>query len=233
MLRGAQVRQIVRIATPETEETILYMAMNSTAAQLVRIVHLYKAALESHALELANTRNDKRHLDYFFDDDGFLVIKGRLCPEDGALVKAVLDKIANDLGKGRMTTKVRHQTEVAPGDVYATYGANRADALVALAQGASAPTAQVVIHVSKDSLCGIQDGPSIPTETARRLSCDASIVSMHHGEDGPLSVGRKTRNIPIGIRRALHIRDLGCRFPGCDGYRHVQRHHIQHWTRQG
>ncbi|MEO7804817.1 MAG: DUF222 domain-containing protein [Actinomycetota bacterium] len=81
-LSYSQVRQIVRIATPETEETILYMARNCTAAQLVRIVHLYKDALESHALELANTRNDKRHLDYFFDDDGFLVIKGRLTPED-------------------------------------------------------------------------------------------------------------------------------------------------------
>lgn len=226
-----QVRQISRIATPETEETILYMAMNSTAAQLVRIVRLYKDALEAHALELANTRNDKRYLDYFFDEDGFFVMKARLCPEDGALVKAVLDKISNELAP--TPTNDRHPQEVAPGDVYSTWGARRADALVALAQGASAPTAQVVLHVSKDSLCGIEDGPSVPTETARRLSCDASIVSIHEDGNKPVKVGRRTRVLPIGTRRAIHIRDMGCRFPGCDGYRQVQNHHIQHWGRGG
>ncbi|MFI5287653.1 MAG: hypothetical protein ACHQ4F_15235, partial [Candidatus Dormibacteria bacterium] len=32
----------------------------------------------------------------------------------------------------------------------------------------------------------------------------------------PLSVGRATRTIPAPIRTALHLRDQGCRFPGCD-----------------
>lgn len=228
-----QVRQISRIATPETEEYLLYLAMNSTAAQLTRIVSLYKSALEAYALELANTRNEKRFLDYWFDADGFLVLKGRLCPEDGALVRDVLNKIAADLGKGRLAKQPEHLAEFGPGDVYATVGANRADALVALAHGASAPTAEVVLHVSKDSLCGLEDGPSIPTETARRLACDASIVSVHEENNKPVIVGRRTRVIPIGTRRAIHIRDLGCRFPGCDGYRKVQAHHIKHWGRGG
>ncbi len=42
----------------------------------------------------------------------------------------------------------------------------------------------------------------------RRLSCDASLVPMHHDADGAvLDVGRKTRTVPPSIRRALLARD--------------------------
>jgi len=48
--------------------------------------------------------------------------------------------------------------------------------------------------------CEIEHGPSIPVETVRRLSCDASLLRVlenPHGE--PLDVGRKTRSIPPNI----------------------------------
>jgi hypothetical protein len=43
-----------------------------------------------------------------------------------------------------------------------------------------------------------------------------------------LNVGRKTRTIPPAIRRALGLRDQGCRFPGCCETRFVDAHHIHH-----
>ena len=49
----------------------------------------------------------------------------------------------------------------------------------------------------------------------------------------PLDVGRKTRAIPSAIRRALALRDRGCRFPGCTHTRHVDAHHIEHWFHGG
>jgi hypothetical protein len=56
---------------------------------------------------------------------------------------------------------------------------------------------------------------------------------MRHGADGSvLDVGRRTRAIPPALRRALHARDRGCRFPGC-AVRHVQGHHLQHWANGG
>ncbi|PYM35933.1 MAG: hypothetical protein DME15_05395 [Candidatus Rokuibacteriota bacterium] len=39
-------------------------------------------------------------------------------------------------------------------------------------------------------------------------------------------------SIPPAIRRALHHRDRGCRFPGC-GVRFGQGHHIRHWAQGG
>jgi hypothetical protein len=82
--------------------------------------------------------------------------------------------------------------------------------------------------------CEIEDGPAIATETARRLTCDASVIAIVENEKGePLSVGRKTRSIPPAIQRALNSRDKGCRFPGCTHKKYTDAHHIKHWARGG
>ena len=74
----------------------------------------------------------------------------------------------------------------------------------------------------------------ISTETARRLACDASLVTVMEDSAGNvLNVGRKTRSIPPAIRRALKLRDHGCRFPGCCESHFVDAHHIQHWCDGG
>lgn len=99
---------------------------------------------------------------------------------------------------------------------------------------------QVVVHVSAETLragggdqCEIEDGPAIAAETARRLTCDASVVAIVENEKGELSVGRKTRSIPPAIQRALNSRDRGCRFPGCTHKKSTDAHHIQHWAKGG
>ena len=70
-------------------------------------------------------------------------------------------------------------------------------------------------------------------ETSRRLACDASRVVMRHGRDGRVvEVGARTRTIPPALRRALHHRDRGCRFPGC-GLPFGQGHHVRHWAHGG
>ncbi len=100
---------------------------------------------------------------------------------------------------------------------------------------------QAVVHVDAQTLrdgcagrCEHEDGPALPAETARRLSCDASLVCIVEDEDGePLDVGRKSRTIAPPIRRALRSRDRGCRFPGCPNQHYVDGHHIKHWADGG
>ena len=56
---------------------------------------------------------------------------------------------------------------------------------------------------------------------------------MHHNPSGTvLDVGRKTRTIPPGIRRALLARDTRCRFPGCSA-RRCDAHHVVRWIDGG
>jgi hypothetical protein len=79
----------------------------------------------------------------------------------------------------------------------------------------------------------LDDGAPLAPDTARRLACDASIVSMLEAEGSVLSVGRKTRAIPPALRSALQTRDRGCRFPGCGNHRFLDAHHVRHWAQGG
>jgi hypothetical protein len=129
----------------------------------------------------------------------------------------------------------------------------RADALGLLAEramgtgfegpvsGTRAERYQVVLHVDPSTLAAdgepgraeLEDGTRVSAETCRRLACDASVVTVKHAEDGSvLDVGRRTRSTPPSIRRALDVRDRGCRFPGC-GARFADAHHIQQWADGG
>src|SRR5262249_57516192 len=70
-------------------------------------------------------------------------------------------------------------------------------------------------------------------ERSRRLACDAPGGARRHDHDGHIvEVSARPRTIPPALRRALHHRDRGCRFPGC-GVRVGQGHHIRHWAHGG
>ena len=100
---------------------------------------------------------------------------------------------------------------------------------------------QIVVHVDADTLreqtagrCEFEDGPAMAAQTARRLGCDASVVTLIENDEGePLNVGRKTRTISPALRRVLNARDQGCRFPGCCNTRYIDAHHIHHWADGG
>ena len=106
---------------------------------------------------------------------------------------------------------------------------------------------QVVLHVDINTLrrqgqapgsghqhCHMDDRHWLSPQTARRLSCDASLVTVLEDDKGRvLNIGRRARTVPATIGRALAIRDRTCRFPGCCESRYVDAHHIQHWADGG
>jgi len=147
----------------------------------------------------------------------------------------------------------------AIGDKERSHAARRADALKLIVETFLATTSaevedtssadryQVVVHVDQAVLaepvaasasephrCELDDGPALALDTVRRLGCDGTIVGIVEGADGePLDVGRKTRSIPLPLKRALRSRDGGCRFPGCDRTRFTEGHHVKHWADGG
>jgi len=77
-------------------------------------------------------------------------------------------------------------------------------------------------------------GP-VPASVARRLACDADVMRVVvAGPSQPLDVGRRTKIVPPGLRRAVIVRDRICRFPGCDRpHAWCDAHHVQHWADGG
>ena len=89
-------------------------------------------------------------------------------------------------------------------------------------------------EASPQHLAMTADGEPLAAATARRLCCDAGVVTAVVDAAGqPLSVGRKTRTIPTAIHRALLLRDRTCRFPGCTHRHFVDGHHVEHWVNGG
>jgi hypothetical protein len=64
--------------------------------------------------------------------------------------------------------------------------------------------------------CELEHAGPVDPEVIRRLGCDAWVSRVVLGGDSePLDVGRRTKVVPPAMRRALVVRDAGCRFPGC------------------
>ena len=78
-------------------------------------------------------------------------------------------------------------------------------------------------------------GP-VAAAVAQRLACDADIwpVVLHPATGLPLHLGRSHRLVPAWMRKALHARDRGCRWPGCDAPSPwTDGHHLTPWQHGG
>src|SRR2546428_1301446 len=240
-LSYAKVRALTRVATPLTEERLLAVGRAGTADHVERIVRGWRRVdRKAEARETAR-RHTSRALHVYQDEDGMVVIRGRLAPEVGALLVQALAAAREALYQQR-PAGVSAETP--------TMAQQQADALGLLAEtalhtgidpGAPGERYQVVVHVDAPVLADpdapgqsvLEDGTHVSAETSQRLACDASRVVMRHAPDGQVvEVCGRTRTIPPALRRALHHRDRGCRFPGC-GLRFGQGHHIRHWAQDG
>ena len=101
MQRGAisyaKVRALTRVATPANEAALLDFAQAGTAAQTERLVRAWRRVDDVAAAAQAEARHLHRHLSTWIDDDGMVVIRGRLTPEVGAIVQRALEAAADRL----------------------------------------------------------------------------------------------------------------------------------------
>jgi hypothetical protein len=246
-LSYAKVRALTRVATPETEEQLLAVGRAGTAEHVERIVRGWRRMDRKAEAREAALQHAFRALHLYPDEDGTWRVKGRLAPEVGALLVKALAAARETLYQ---QARARATDWPAIGPETPTMEQQQADALALLAKtalhhgldpGAPGERYQIVVHVDAPVLADpeapgqsvLEDGVRVSAETSQRLACDASRVVMRHDPDGRIvEVGARTRTIPPALRRALHHRDGGCRFPGC-GVRFGQGHHIRHWAQGG
>ena len=278
-LSYSKVRAVTRVATVETEDSLLNIALHGTAAHVERTVKGFRRVLRVLERDEAEAIHERRYLDCRREADGSVRIEARLAPEVGELLLKALDVAQAELDE-RAGEAERAGADAADVDAPAanvpagTSGSNaaqqggaeptgvpagtsrrsvsqeRADALGHILErfvagkgsGSANGAHQVMVHIAHDALCDVpesssaelEDGHTVAVETARRLGCDGALIGVVEGKKGePLAVGRRTRAVPPAIRRALRVRDGGCRFPGCDRSRFVHAHHIQHWADGG
>ena len=250
----SKVRALTRAATPANEKKLLHIALHATASQTERILRDYRRCTRSSQ----HTRyQEEESLRYYFDEYGDLVFKGRLPGDQGELLLKALEQVMDQAPTTEETDRLTNEsdriaakraralTELAELAMTSFDAPGTGGGLPGRYNISSAERYQIHVHVKvasahaipEDSVAPIpalEDGPALPPETLERLSCDASLIRYATDSQGyPLDVGRKTRTISPAVRRALKVRDGGCRFPGCTHRRFVDAHHIQHWSKGG
>ena len=206
-----KVRELSRVATAETEAQLLEYAAHTTGAQFEKVCRLFRQTQR----ELVPAECEpERWVHQRSTQDGMVRLTIQVRPEEAATLTAAMES-ASDTGE-LVDGLMAMAEETARGDK------------------PQRPPAEVVVHIDADTLTGqLSDGSGVPTHVCERLLCDAGIVPVLEDQHGhTLDVGRKSRSVPAALRRALHMRDEGCRFPGCDHTRWLE-HHAHHWARGG
>ena len=184
----------------------------------------------------ANEANELRYLYLSQTLDGVFYLNGRLDAEGGASLQTAL----NALSGPRAADDQRAPKQ------------RRADSLVELARqqldrgklpevGGQRPHLAVTVDMATLAkqpgswAAELEWAQPIPVETARRLACDAAVTPVLRGSESNQPHAGSTTRVPAGSqRKALVVRDKGCRFPGCDRPPDwTDAHHIQHWADGG
>lgn len=252
MARGelsySKVRALTRIACADTEDGLLMIALHGTAHHVETLVRHYRRAEQVEQLAREESQEKNCSFSCWRDSDGSVVFHGRVPALTGELFMKALEAGVDEVPATEPTAPKYPEGEF--GEALRPYAARRADALALMAEcflqhGVSTQSGadrhHVVIHVDADTLkdcsdgrCEVEHGSALSVQTVRRITCDTSLVRIEENEHGDvLNVGRKTRTISPGLRRALNARDSGCRFPGCTYHRFTDAHHVVHWADGG
>jgi hypothetical protein len=169
-------------------------------------------------------------------EGGMVWVRGVLDPEGGAVLRTAIEALARRNGKGDDRTHDRRFADAA------VELANRSlDNALVPQHGGVRPHLQIT--ASLETLKGNVGAPAgdlefslpISAKTVERLACDCSVTRILLGSDSTvIDVGRSRRVISPAQRRALNVRDRGCRWPGCDRpATWTEGHHLNHWIRGG
>src|SRR5207247_739714 len=109
-LSYAKVRALTRVATPETEERLLGVGRGGTAAQVERIVRGWRRVDRQAEAKESARQHATRALHVYEDEDGTVVVRGRLAPEVGGLLPPALAAACATLYQQRR----RGQTDTSP-----------------------------------------------------------------------------------------------------------------------
>ena len=201
-LSYSKVRALTRIATPDTEQSLVDLGRAGTAAQVERVVRSWRRVdrtVEAHEDEL---RDASSHVTTHIDENGMFVIRGCLAPEAGEVLMKALDAASDKL--------YAEQQEDRP-----PVGKVRADALALVAEsalkggldpGSSGDRYQVVVHVNGDELRAPE---SATVDSRTRVPAGTSRAGVPAGTpplpEAVTGVWLGSSNVPVSAETARRI----------------------------
>src|SRR5438445_10670407 len=195
-LSYAKVRALTRVATPDTEERLLAVGRAGTAEHVERIVRGWRRVDRLAEAQETARRHKSRALHVYQDEDGMVVIRGRLAPEVGAVVIQALTAAREALYHKAHAQNVPAGTSRA--DVSTeppTMPQQQADALALVAEtalhhgidpGAPGERYQVVVHVEAPVLADADAPGQSALDAGAHVSAEPSQPFAWHANRGAL-----------------------------------------------
>ncbi len=167
-LSYSKVRALTRVARPDTEETLLGVARTGTAAHVEQIVRAWRRIDRSVEAADDELRDASSEVTTHVDENGMVVIRGRLAPEAGEVLRKAIE------AAGERLYAPEQKDRPSAGKVCA-------DALVLVAEsalrggldpGSSGDRYQVVVHVNEEELGTAASGATNGRRRADRQAGD-------------------------------------------------------------
>ena len=198
VLSYSKVRALSRVATPRTEARLLAVACGATAEQVERLVRGWRRVDREQAAagdDGAQVRLARRGLSLRVDEDGTVVLRGRLLPEVGAVVlralEAALEQVPAAAADGTECTASQRRAD-ALGVVAESALAGKLD------PGAAGDRYQVTVHVDAAALAAGETAP----ETARDTASDAPEISAETCAGAPAAAASAPAALAAGCADA-------------------------------
>jgi hypothetical protein len=231
-----QVKPLVEVAKPETDERLAEEATHWSAKQVRELAQ----ATRNQSDDRSTGFYARRSLRF---DDRRRTLTGTLPADQYVVVKRSLVARAARSGSDRTPFDQRMAdalVSACKADDARNGAAPGAAGGSAQAGGARRNRPTVVVHADLSFLAGAEGGAELDVmgplsrEVARRLACDAKVLVSADGPDGrSLNLGRARRDPSDAQRLEIRRRDKGCRFPGCTHTEFTDVHHVRHWIDDG
>jgi len=236
-------------AVARAEEDLVFSARHMRLERLSGLITRTEQRLDrQHLEELAKERRERRYLRINETPDGMILVNGRLDPENGAPLMAVMQAMVNqsfrlrkrmqDAAKAGESVVIDERTpEQVRADAMGDFARHLAGCDVDVLPNAGvALVVRTTVDELREGLAGAGvDGlaAGLDASTLRRMAAKAGVIPQVMG--GPsvvLDQGRSNRHFSRAQRIAFVERDGGCAMCGappswCDA------HHIVEWSRGG
>jgi hypothetical protein len=230
-LSPAKARQVAGAATcdPSKQGALLKAAERQTLGELRNTcdrVRRQASSAEDEASRYESMRR-RRYLRDVTEADGSVRFDGRVCPDDGAKLRAELMRRAR-----RIAAEARRDGRRERLECY------MADALMELVSGTNngvgtGPEVHVTVEATAlrrgyskpGETCNIAGVGQVPVATARKLLGDGFLsILVTKGAD-VTTVAQAGRAVPADVDTALNARDKVCCVPGCEVTEALERDH--------
>ena len=217
----SKVRALTRVATAANERRLLNFALCAPASYVERLARAWRRVDRQAEGNDERRRHERRELTTWVDDDGMVVVRGRLSPEVGAVVRRALEA-ASDRLRGDGSPEEAAET---------SFGQRQADALGLVAESALAAELdrgnagdryQVVLHVDAEALRSNagERVSDVPAETPPTGATDVSAETRHTAAADAFAETHAALEDADGLR----VSPETARRMACDAGRVVMRH---------